>query len=140
VFAQFRGFISNLISTKVLSPGGDSSRADPTNYMKIGSIHNSSATFHSEQMYKPGHPWKLVDRVIVVSHTEATDTSSLLEIWGIKAIEWRHNHVPANSNNYYSILSICEPPPANSTPAFTPFVGKFQPFVHIKCTNGLRVK
>jgi len=121
VFAQFKGFISNSISITVMSPGGDSSRADPTNYLKIGSNLQFECNIALGANQGIHGSW-----LISVADTEATDTGSMLEMWGIKAIVRRQNHVAAKSKNYDS---MCEPTTSqlNARNVYPPLVVKFQP-------------
>jgi hypothetical protein len=121
VFAQFKGFISNSIAITVMSPGGDSCRADPTNYLKIGSNLQFECHVPLGANQSVSGSW-----LISVADTEANDTGSMLEMWGIKAIVRRPKQLIAKPKIHDS---ICEPTTSqlNSRNVYPPLVVKFQP-------------
>ena len=121
VFAQFKGFISNSISISIMSPGGDSCRADPTNYLKIGSNLQFECHVPLGASQAIHGSW-----LLSVADTEATDTGSMLEMWGIKAIVRRQKPNVAKSK---ISDSITEPTTSqlNSRNVYPPLVVKFQP-------------
>jgi hypothetical protein len=121
VFAQFKGFISNSIAVTIMSPGGDSCRADPTNYLKIGSNLQFECHVPLGANQSVQGSW-----LISVTDAEANDTGSMLEMWGIKAIVRRQKPSVAKPKTHDS---ICEPTTSqlNSRSVYPPLIVKFQP-------------
>jgi hypothetical protein len=121
VFAQFKGYISNSIAITIMSPGGDSCRADPTNYLKIGSNLQFECHVPLGANQSVQGSW-----LISVADTEANDTGSMLEMWGIKAIVRRPKPFVAKTKTHDS---ICEPTTSqlNSRSVYPPLIVKFQP-------------
>ncbi len=121
VFAQFKGFISNSISISIMSPGGDSCNADPTNYLKIGSNLQFECHVPLGANQSIHGSW-----LLSVADSEATDTGSMLEMWGIKALV-RRPHPTVTKSKISD--SITEPTTSqlNSRNVYPPLVVKFQP-------------